>query len=97
MSSSTAEIKAESVVVTDESLTVKLNDGRSISVPLAWYPRLFNGTAKERGNWRLLGNREGIHWPDLDEDISVQGLLLGKPSAESEGSLSRWKQERAEE
>lgn len=90
MSTLTAEAKAQNVVVTDDSLTVDLNDGRSISAPLAWYPRLLHGTPAERTNWRLIGDREGIHWPDLDEDISVQNLLLGKASGESQSSFKRW-------
>lgn len=81
---------AESVSVTDDSLTVDLDDGRTISVPLAWFPRLLNGTAQERSNWRFIGKGEGIHWPDLDEDISVEGLLFGRPSGESQRSFKRW-------
>lgn len=90
MSTLVAEAKAQNVVVTDDSLTVDLNDGRSISVPLAWYPRLLHGTPAERNNCRLIGDREGIHWPDLDEDISVENLLQGKPSGESQTSFKRW-------
>lgn len=82
------------IVITDESLTVELNDGRSISVPLAWYPRLSHGTPQERNNWRLLGNAEGIHWPDLDEDISIENLWRGNPSGESEESLKKWLKKR---
>ncbi len=67
-----------------------LKDRRSVSVPLAWFPRLLHGTAAERGNWELLGDGEGIHWPDLDEDISVEGLLAGLPSRESQRSLGQW-------
>lgn len=67
-----------------------LADGRSISVPLLWYPRLAHGTAKERDRWELLGEGEGIHWPDLDEDLSVEGLLAGRPSGESKRSFQRW-------
>jgi hypothetical protein len=85
---------AQNVVVTHDTLTVDLNDGRSISVPLAWYPRLLQGTPEERDNWRLIGNAEGIHWPDLDEDISVENLLLGKPSGESQESFKKWLQNR---
>jgi hypothetical protein len=81
---------AVSVAVTDDALAVELEDGRSISVPLAWYPRLLNGTAAERENWRLIGRGSGIHWPDLDEDVSVEGLLAGRPSAEGPSSLQRW-------
>jgi len=95
MSTLTAEAKAQNVVVTDDSLTVDLYDGRSISVPLAWYPRLLHGTPAERNNYQLIGDREGIHWPDLKEDISVENLLQGKPSGESQSSFKRWLEERA--
>src|SRR5947209_17184529 len=81
---------ATSVVVTDDVLTVDLSDGRTISVPLAWYPRLGHGTAKERATWRLIGCGEGIHWPQLDEDISVEGLIAGRSSGESHASVARW-------
>jgi len=81
---------ATNVVVTDDTLTVDLSDGRTISVPLAWYPRLAHGTAEERATWRLIGRGEGIHWPQLDEDISVEGMIAGKPSGESQASLARW-------
>lgn len=90
MSSLTAEAKAQSLVITDDTLAVDLADGRTISVPLAWYPRLLHGTAEERNNWRFIGDSEGMHWPELDEDISVENLLLGRPSGESQGSLKRW-------
>ena len=76
--------------MTDDSLTVELSDGRTISVPLAWYPRLTHATGDERSRWRLIGRGEGIHWSDLDEDISVEGLLAGRPSGESQRSLKRW-------
>jgi hypothetical protein len=78
------------VIVTDDSLTVEFNDGCSISVPLAWFPRLSHGTSEERNNWRLIGNGEGIHWPRLDEDISIENLLTGKRSGESQESFKRW-------
>jgi Protein of unknown function (DUF2442) len=81
---------ARHVVVSDDSLTVELFDGRSLSVPLAWYPRLLHGTASERDHWRLIGQGQGIHWPDLDEDVSVDGLLKGHRSGESQVSLKRW-------
>jgi hypothetical protein len=77
-------------VVKADELVVDLVDGRTIIVPLGWYPRLMHGTAKERSNWKLLGEGIGIHWPDLDEDISVEGLLRGGPSMESASSLKRW-------
>jgi hypothetical protein len=88
--------KAQQVTVTDDSLTVDLTDGRTISVPLAWYPRLVQGTPQERNNWRLIGDGEGIHWPDLDEDLGVEGLLLGRPSGESQRSFQRWLDERSQ-
>jgi len=78
------------VIITDNTLTVNLDDGRTISVPLGWYPRLLHGTGKERNNWKLIGNGEGIHWPDLDEDISVKGLCAGHKSGESQKSLKKW-------
>jgi hypothetical protein len=84
------EAKAQDVKLTEDTLTVDLLDGRTISVPLAWYPRLFHAMPKERSNWRLIARGEGIHWPDLDEDISVEGLLLGLPSGESQSSLEKW-------
>ena len=89
--------KAQNVVVTDEALTVDLTDGRTLAVPLAWYPRLLYGTSAERNNWQLIGDGEGIHWPELDEDLSVEGLLLGRPSGESQRSLQRWLDERAKQ
>ena len=81
---------AQSVSVTEDSLVLDLDDGRTISVPLAWFPRLLHGTAQERNNWCLIGKGEGIHWPDLDEDISVEGILFGRPSGESQRSFKRW-------
>ena len=81
---------AVDVVVTNETLTVELNDGRSLSVPLTWFPRLVHGTAAERRDWELTARGRGIHWPQLDEDISVEGLIAGNPSFESEGSIQRW-------
>ena len=93
MSSSAIEVRpprAQRVIVTDDSLTVDLVDGRTVSVPLAWYPRLSHGTPSERDNWRLIGQGEGVHWPDLDEDISIENLLNGRVSGESQSSLKRW-------
>jgi hypothetical protein len=78
----------------DETLTVNLSDGRTILIPLAWYPRLFHATPAERNNWRLIGEGEGIHWSDLDEDIRVEGLILGKASGESQRSLKEWLEQR---
>jgi len=87
---------ARNVSVTDDSLTVELTDGRRIGVPLAWFPRLAHGTPTERANWRLTGCGLGVHWADLDEDISVGSLLAGRPSGESQESLRRWLAGRAE-
>lgn len=90
---STAEAEvpfAESVNVSDDALTVELSDGRTIALPLAWFPRLLHGSPTERGRWRLIGKGSGIHWPDLDEDISVEGLLLGQRSGESQSSFDKW-------
>lgn len=79
-----------SVRVTGTELRVDLTDGRTVSVPLAWCPRLAHATPEERGRWRLIGRGEGVHWPDVDEDISIAGLLAGRPSGESRRSLQRW-------
>jgi len=89
-------VKAQNVTITDDALTVDLADGRTIAVPLAWYPRLLHGKSEERDKWRLIGDGEGIHWPELDEDISVENLLFGKSSGESQRSFKRWLAERAE-
>lgn len=80
----------ENVVLKEDAIEVRLTDGRTISVPLAWYPRLLYATPAERSNWRLVGGGEGIHWPDLDEDLSVAGLLAGRRSGESQESLKKW-------
>jgi len=79
--------KAERVTVTHDTLSVDLSDGRTISVPLAWFPRVFHASPEERKNWRLIGKGQGTHWEELDEDISVEGLLAGKPSGESQSSF----------
>ena len=81
---------ATGVAVTDDTLTVDLSDGRTVSVPLAWYPRLLHATSEERHHWKLIAHGEGMHWPDVDEDISVASLLAGQPSGESGASLQRW-------
>jgi hypothetical protein len=82
------------IEATDDALSVELVDGRTVSVPLLWFPRLAHGSPAERANWRLIGRGEGIHWPDLDEDISIANLLAGKPSGESQRSLKRWLESR---
>lgn len=81
---------AERVTIAADALIVELTDGRTLSVPLLWYPRLLHGNPAERGKWQLIGRGSGIHWPDLDEDVSVEGLLAGRASGESQESLDRW-------
>jgi len=98
MATSAIEIEipsAQGVTVSESLLIVDLSDGRTISVPLAWYPRLQHATSEERNHWRFIGKGHGIHWPDLDEDISVEGLLAGKPSGESQTSFKKWLSRRA--
>jgi len=93
MATSPLEVRqalAQQVRVTKDTLTVDLVDGRSVSVPVAWYPRLAHGTPAEQANWELIGRGHGIHWPQLDEDISVEGLLSGHGSSETQASLQRW-------
>ena len=82
--------RAVSVSTSDDELTVEFSDGRTISVPLSWYPRLEHATSEERQDWELIGHGSGIHWPAVDEDISVDSLLRGLRSNESQASLSRW-------
>ena len=97
MSSSTVDTSipsATQVRVNEDALSVDLSDGRSITVPLAWFPRLSHGSQGERDNWRLIAGGRGIHWNDLDEDISVEGLLAGKSSGESQISFKKWLQDR---
>ena len=84
------EATAENVIVTKDTLKIELADGRTIEAPLAWYPRLLHATPRERSRWRLIGRGEGIHWPELDEDISVENVLLGHPSGESQRSFKKW-------
>jgi hypothetical protein len=81
---------AENLTITENTLSVDLSDGRTISVPLAWFPRLTYATPSEQNNWRLIGKGYGIHWEELDEDINVEGLLAGKPSGESQTSFKKW-------
>ena len=84
---------AEHLTATDDTLSVDLSDGRTISVPLAWFPRLVHASQEERKNWKLIGKGHGIHWQDIDEDISVQNLLAGRPSGESQTSFKMWLEE----
>ena len=88
--------EALNVSLTDDTLSVDLSDGRSISVPIAWFPRLLHSSEQERNNWRLIGRGQGIHWEDIDEDISIEGLLAGKPSGESQESFRKWLAKRSE-
>lgn len=81
---------AEDVRVTDEALEVDLADGRTLRVPVGWYPRLEHACPEERSSWRLIAGGRGIHWEDLDEDVSVEALLEGRASGESQASLRRW-------
>ncbi|MBI4876971.1 MAG: DUF2442 domain-containing protein [Acidobacteria bacterium] len=97
MSDSGTELRealARGVTANNDALIVDLADGRTITVPLVWFPRLAHGTPAERANWRLIGSGAGIHWPDLDEDISVASLLAGRRSGETQASLRRWLQTR---
>src|SRR5579871_1440464 len=89
------EARAQSVKVTDDVLTVGLADGRTITVPLLWFPRLWHGSPKERRHFEIFGNGGYIHWPDLDEDLSTEGLLAGRRSGESPRSLKKWLDARA--
>jgi hypothetical protein len=81
---------AVSVLIDEDTLTVELDDGRTVSVPVAWYPRLLHASKNERSNWRLIGKGRGIHWENVDEDISVESILAGRPSGESQASLKKW-------
>ena len=93
MTTSTSDVlgaRAVDVKVTDDELIVQLEDGRTLAAPLVWYPRLLHGSKRERARWRFIGRGVGIHWPSLDEDISVEGLLAGRRSGESQESLKRW-------
>jgi len=93
MSSSVVEIqeaRAQSAGLTGEALTVDLVDGRTIIVPLVWFPRLWHGTPRERSHFEIFGDGAYIHWPDLDEDLTVAGLLGGRRSGESPQSLRKW-------
>ena len=97
MSSSMIEIQVADAVdvhANDDRLVVELEDGRAISLPLSWYPRLLHGRPEERNDYQLIGGGSGIHWPDLDEDLSVEDLLAGHRSQESQTSLQRWLEER---
>jgi hypothetical protein len=87
-------LQVRHLTVAEDAFRVELSDGRALSVPLSWFPRLVHGTAAERADCRLIGRGAGIHWEALDEDISVEGLLAGKPSGESQASFKRWLEDR---
>ena len=87
-------MKALTVRVSEDSLAVDFSDGRAVSVPLGLYARLHSGSSEERNNWRLIAGGEGIHWPDLDEDLSVESVVSGRVSRESQASLKRWLESR---
>jgi hypothetical protein len=89
------EASAQNVSVSEDSLMVDLVDGRTIIVPLVWYPRLWYGTPEEREHFEIVGDGTLIHWPDLDEDLCISGLLAGRRSGESQQSLKRWLAQRA--
>jgi hypothetical protein len=89
------EVAAQSVAIGEDAVIAHLADGRTITVPLAWFPRLLHGTIAERSNLRMIGGGSGIHWPDLDEDIGVASLLAGRRSGETPESLRRWLKARA--
>lgn len=97
MSSSSPESQAVAtrLIVSEDTLSVELADGRTVTAPLAWYPRLVHATEAERSNWRFIARGKGIHWPAIDEDISVANLLAGQPSTESQTSLKKWLASRA--
>ena len=82
--------KIQNLIITEDTLSIDLSDGRTISVPLGWYPRLLNGSMEERNDWRTISQGEGIHWNQLDEDISSKNLILGQPSGESQKSFQKW-------
>ena len=88
------EPSAQNLTISEDSLTVDLVDGRTIIVPLSWYPRLWHGTREERNNFEIIGNGTLLHWPDLDEDLSVSGILAGRRSGESQQSLKKWLEKR---
>jgi hypothetical protein len=98
MTSLTTEIfetlAIQKLAITDDTLSVDLSDGRTISVPLAWYPRLLHGSTEERNDYRFIAGNSGIHWTQLDEDISIKNLILGEPSGESQKSFQRWLNDR---
>jgi len=99
MSSSATEIveaRARSIRLTDDALAVDLVDGRTVIVPLIWFPRLWHATPEERGQFEVFGDGAYIHWPGVDEDLTVAGLLAGRRSGESLKSLKKWLESRGQ-
>jgi hypothetical protein len=90
VSISAIEPRAQEVEIREDCLVVELADGRTMTVPLLWYPRLLYGTEMERAHFEILGDGRYVHWPDLDEDLSIAGMLAGRRSGESAESLKRW-------
>ena len=93
MNTSATEIqepRAQEVRINADDVVVELVDGRTLTVPLAWFPRLWYGSEQERGRFEIIGDGSYIHWPDLDEDLSIAGMLAGRRSRESADSLKRW-------
>ena len=90
----TNECRAVSVAVGEDSLMVQFLDGRTLTVPLAWYPRLWHGSTAERSHFEIIGEGEYLHWPDLDEDLTIAGMLAGRRSGESPASLTSWLEKR---
>lgn len=84
------DVRALDVTFSEDDFAVSLADGRTLTIPIVWFPRLFHASPAERAHWRWVGRGMGVHWPDLDEDISVEDLILGRPSGESQESLQRW-------
>jgi hypothetical protein len=93
-SSIESHLRIEDVKIDTSTLRIDLSDGRTVSAPLVWYPRLLNGTSRERNKWEWIGDGQGIHWPALDEDLSMEGILQGRPSFESQKSFQKWATER---
>ncbi len=88
------EVRAQSVQISDDTLTLEIVDGRTISVPLMWYPRLWYGTPQERDHYEIFGDGAYVHWPDLDEYLTAEGILEGCRSGESPESLKKWLEDR---
>jgi len=88
------DLRAQEVEVHEDTLVISLTDGRVISVPLAWFPRLWYGTPTERANFEVIGDGNYIHWPDLDEDLSISGIMAGRRSKENPESLKKWLESR---